>query len=86
VPEVEQGHPLARELGAGKNFEVFISSKSDMCIRDTFLDTNFCFWLPLIRKFCIYHLSTEVAKTFRLYHSVLWIVEYIESGVKLMTV
>jgi len=48
-----------------------------MCIWDTFLDRNFYFWLPLIRTLCVSHLSTEVAQTFRLCHSVLWIVGYI---------
>jgi hypothetical protein len=56
-----------------------------MCIWDTFLDTNFCFLLPLISTLCIFHLSTKVAKTFRLRLSVLWIVGYIGSSVKLLT-
>lgn len=56
-----------------------------MCIWDTFLDMNFCFWLPLIRTLCFSHLSTEVAQIFRLCRSVLWIVGYIGSSVKLLT-
>jgi hypothetical protein len=56
-----------------------------MCIKDTFLDMNFCSWLPLIGKLCISHLSTKVAQTFRLCLSVLWIVGYIGSRVKLLT-
>jgi len=56
-----------------------------MCIWDTFLDMNFCFWLPLIRTLCISHLNTAVAQNFRLCLSVLRIVGYVGSSVKLLT-
>jgi hypothetical protein len=56
-----------------------------MCIKKTFLDMNFCFWLRLIRTLFISHLSTEVAQNFRVCLSVLWMVWYIESNVKLLT-